>query len=283
MSRSGSSQARRRRSESGFTLAEALVVLVAGSILTLGLVRFYKDSYKTYSRSEQLAERDQNAHFIVNRFVEVLQQAGSSLPDSGWTTVRMSKDTLIVGINPRNAEQFVGQAASSSVALTVNDAKKFANTGNTLLNTTHVLIDYIDPSKPTVKRTIDVGANANGFVKGIKDNPSGLDSIRIDSSVTLKVGDRIYGYREDHYFLSNGSLVIRPNGQAANQMVLAENIDSLGVTLRDAAGNTATAWKDMRSASLVVRARTAKPDPKLPPPGYRKISLPMNIILRNRI
>lgn len=279
MSRSGS-EARR---EAGFTLAEVMVGMIVATILVVSLVRFYKDSYQAYSLSEQVADRDQNARYVVNKFVEVFQQAGAALPDSGWTALRMDGKTLVVGVNPRGAEHYCSQAASLNVVVAVGDAKSFANTANPLLNTTHVLIDYADPAAATRKIAIDVAANSRGFVKGIKDNAVGLDSIRLASEVRLSVGDRIYGYREDHYLLSDSNLVIRPNGDAAAEMVLAENIDSLGFTFRDAKGASTTVWKNMRSVSLLVRARTEKGDPKLPKPGYRKISLPMNIILRNRI
>ncbi len=284
MSPSASSHAPRGRNESGFTLAEAAVALAVVGILAVVVVRFYKDSYKTFSTSEQIAERDQNAHFVMNKFVEVLQQAGSALPDTGWPSLSVSGGILIVGSNPRGAEHFVGQAAALNVFVAVGDAKPFASTGNVLVNVTHVLLDYADPAATTAKFAIDVGYNSNGFTKGVKDNATGLDSIRLTSSVRLSVGDRIFGYREDHYLVSGGNLIIRPNGATgASEMALAENIDSLGFTFRNSAGAPTTAWKDMRSASLLVRARTAKPDPHLPKPGYRKIALPMNVILRNRI
>lgn len=267
----------------GFTLIEVLVALVIATILGAGLIRFYKDSYKTYSTQEQLAQRDQNAHFTLTRIAETLQQAGSVLPDTGWNVLRQSGDTLIVGLNPRGAEHFIGQAMASSNFIPVGDATKFANTANVMLNTTHALIDYANPATATARIAIDVAYNSGGFVSGVKNNATGLDSIRVVSAVTLSVGDRIFAYREDNYLLSGGHLVLRPNGDAAQQMVLAEYIDSLGITFRTSAGAATTAWSTMRSASITVRARTEKPDPKLPPPGYRKITLPMNIILRNRM
>jgi prepilin-type N-terminal cleavage/methylation domain-containing protein len=271
------------KSSSGFTLIEVVVAMAVAAMLGVAVVRFYKDSYKAYSVSEQTAERDQNAHFIVNKFVEVLQQAGSSLPDSGWTVLTKRADTLVVGVNPRGAEQFNSQVASLNNFVAVSDAGVFANTANVLLNTSHVLVDYADPSQGTVKLSIDVAYNDRGFSRGVKDNANGLDSIRVTPAVRLAVGDRIYGYREDYFLLKSGNLIIRPNGVAASEMVLAENIDSLGFTFLDAQGRSTSSWKNMRSASLLVRARTSKPDPSLPPPGYRKISLPMNVILRNRI
>jgi hypothetical protein len=105
----------------------------------------------------------------------------------------------------------------------------------------------------------------------------------VTANVDLSLGDKIYGYREDQYLVVGGNLVVRPNGDAAGDMVLAENIDSLGFTFRTASGATTTEWKTMRSVSLAVRARTSTLDPRLKPPGYRKITLPMNVILRNKV
>ena len=87
--------------------------------------------------------------------------------------------------------------------------------------------------------------------------------------MTLAVGDRIFGYREDYYLLSGGNLIIQPNGDAAAQMVLAENIDSLGVTFRNATGGATTLWKDMRSASFAGagahhQTRSQAPASRLP-------------------
>lgn len=267
----------------GFTMVEVLVTMVVASILGIAVVRFYKDSYRTYSIQEQVAERDQNAHFVVNKFVEVLQQAGSFLPDTGWTVISMSSGRMTIGVNPRGVEEFISSNSGSSNFIPVGDASKFTNTGNVLLNTTHVLVDYANTSTLTRRIAIDLAFNTLGFINGVKDNEAGLDSIRVVTPVTLSVGDRIFGYRDDQYVLSGGNLTIRPNGVAANEMVLAENIDSLGFTFLTRAGTATTTWRLMRSAAITVRARTARPDPKLPPPGYRKVSLPMNIILRNRI
>lgn len=268
----------------GFTLVEVMVTLVVATLLGTAVIRFYKDSYRTYSTQEQVSERDQNAHFVVTRFADLLQQSGSVLPESGWTVISQSSGALIVGLNPRGAEQFNGYAAGSSNFIPVGDAGQFANTANVQLNTSHVLVDFSNPASATVKLAIDGGYNSGGFVKGIKDNPTGLDSIRVTAPVALSVGDRIFAYREDHYLLTGGNLVIRPNGSTASEMVLAEHIDSLGFTFRDAKGNSTTSWKAMRSASFVVRARTSKVDPKLKTNGgYRLITLPMNVILRNKV
>ncbi|GEM_PF-1879721 len=271
------------KGQTGFSLVELMVAMVVAVILGVAVIRFYKDSYHTYSMQEQIADRNQNAHFTLNKFVEILQQAGSALPDTGWTVLTISGGTLTLGINPRGAEQFNGIDSPFSNFIAVGDASLFANSANVLLNTTHVLVDFYDPTKPTVELAIDAGYNTCGFVNGIKDNPDGMDSIRVTALVALSVGDRIYGYREDQYLLSGTDLVIRPNGSVSNQMVLAEDIDSVGFAFQTNTGAATTSWKLMRSASITVRAQTEKPDPHLSPPAYHKITLPMNVILRNKI
>jgi prepilin-type N-terminal cleavage/methylation domain-containing protein len=267
----------------GFSLAEVLVALAVAGVLGVAVVRFYKDSYRTFSVQEQVTERDQNAHYVVNKFVEILQQAGAGLPDTGWSVITLPGGNLNIGVNPRGAEHFNGIAAAASNFVTVADAAPFKNTGNVLLNTTHVLIDFANPASATRRYAIDLAYNQLGFVNGIKDNSTRMDSIRLTTAVSLAVGDRVFGYREDLYLLSGGNLVVRPNGSPAAEMVLAENIDSLAFSFLDARGNPTTDWRIMRSASFAVRARTPRPDPRLPPPGYRRIVLPMNVSLRGRI
>jgi prepilin-type N-terminal cleavage/methylation domain-containing protein len=266
----------------GFTLVEMLVALVAGGLLIAGVVRFYRDSYHAYNLQDQIQERDQNAHFVATKFMEMLQQAGAGLPDSGWPVITRSGASTILAVNPRNALQFNGVAQSSSPFIPVSDASLWTNTGNVLLNVRYVLVDYADPAVPTRKYAIDRAYNARGFVAGVKDNPSGMDSIRITQDIDLAIGDRVYGYREDEYLIDGSDLVLRPDGNAATQMVIAENIDSLGFTFKDDNGLPTSSWRKMRSAHVSVRARTAARDPRITD-GYRKITVPMNVIMRNRI
>lgn len=283
MFRNVSERSSAQEGQAGFSLVELMVAMVVAVILGVAVIRFYKDSYHTYSMQEQIADRNQNAHFTLNKLTELLQQAGSTLPDTGWTVIKVGGGVLTIGINPRGAMQFNGVDTPFSNFIAVGDASLFANSANVLLNTTNVLVDFDDPTKPTVKLTIDGNYNSGGFVNGIKDNPDGMDSIRVIPGVALRIGDRIYGYREDQYLLSGTDLVIRPNGSVATQMVLAEDIDSVGFAFQTSAGAATTKWNLMRSASITVRAQTEKPDPHMSPPAYHKITLPMNLILRNKI
>lgn len=262
---------------------ELLVTMVVTVILGAAVTKFYKDSYRTYSLQEQVADRNQNAHFILNKFVEIMQQAGMTLPDTGWPVIKQAPGVVTIGSNPREGFHFEGLNPPSQQFISVIDASPFIASANSMLNTPYVLVDYADPARPTAKIKIQTNYNLLGFKNGVKDNPTGLDSIYVVNAVDLNVGDKIYGYREDQYLLSGSDLVMRPDGVAGSDMVLAENIDSLGMTFRTAAGTATTNWALMRSVSITVRARTQRADPRLPKPGYRKITLPMNVILRNKV
>lgn len=264
-------------------MMEMLVTMVVTVILGAAVTKFYKDSYNTYSLQEQIADRNQNAHFLLSRFVEIMQQAGMTLPDTGWNVLAQSGGVVTIGSNPREAFHFVGVNPPSQQFIAVIDAEPFIASANTLLNTPYVLVDYVDPAKATVKIKLETSYGSKGFTKGVKNNATGLDSIYVATAVNLDVGDKIYGYREDQYLLSGSDMVMRPDGVAASDMVLAENIDSLGMTFRTESGTATTSWKLMRSVSITVRARTLRADPSLPKPGYRKITLPMNVILRNKV
>lgn len=266
----------------GFTLLETCIAVALSLLVGLIAQRFYRDSFHTYSQQEQIEERNQNANFTIGKIVEVIQQAGAGLPDTGWQTVTYAGGVLTVGSNPLGAQQFIGNNPSNSKYVRVDDATLFSAPNSPLFTPTHILVQYASGA-PTAKFQIDTSYNASGFSKGRKNNATGYDSLYLASTVDLNIGDMVYGYREDQYLLLGDSLVIYPNGIAANQMVLAEDIDSLGMTFRDQNGNATTAWKNMRSVSITVRARTAQLDPRLKPPAYHKITLPMNVILRNKV
>lgn len=268
--------------EAGFTLLEAGIAI--GLSLVLGLIvhRFYRDAFHTYSQQEQIEERNQNANFTVSKMVEVLQQAGYGLPEAGWVSMTYVGGVLTMGKNPTGVQQFIGYNPPSSRYVRVDDATLFRISSSPMLSVTHILVDYAGATA-TAKFQIDTTYGGSGFLKGLKNNATGHDSIYLTANVDLSVGDIVYGYREDQYLLLNDSLIVRPNGSVSGQMVLAENIDSLGFTFKNAAGGVTTVWSAMRSASFTVRARTGRKDPRLPAPGYHKISLPMNVILRNKV
>lgn len=263
-------------------MLEACLAAGLGLGVMITAYRFYRDSFNTYSMQEQIEERNQNANFTLSKMVEIMQQVGAGLPDTGWTSLTYSLGVLTLGSNPTGVQQFIGNNPASMKYVRIDDATRFKSSSNPMMTPTHILVDYASATA-TAKFQIDTNYNGSGFAKGLKNNATGFDSLYLTANVDLNVGDLVYGYREDKYLIVGDSLVIRPNGSAANQMVLAENIDSLGFTFRDKNGAATTIWKNMRSVSVAVRARTSKIDRHLKPPAYRKITLPMNVILRNKV
>lgn len=255
------------RSSPGFTLLEVVVALAVGAILLWGLARFYKDSSRSYVDQSQIAERNQNAHYTVKTLTEAIQQSGASLPDSGYPVIRTSggipASSIVLAVNPRGGVHFVSSAAPANPArVPVGDTASFSKA-------THVLVDYLNPSRATARMPIA------GMRKGASTGE--LDTILLTSGLPYQVGigDAIYALKEERYALSGGNLL-------RDGMVLAENIDSLQFYFYDARKSATTSWAEMRSARIRVSARTARPDPRLPGDGYRKIHLSMDIFLRSR-
>jgi hypothetical protein len=71
----------------------------------------------------------------------------------------------------------------------------------------------------------------------------------------------------------------------SNANVLAENIDSLKISFYTITGSAATTWQTIRSAGLVVEARTSLPDNRYQ--GYgdhkRRLKLTTKFRVKNRV
>jgi len=268
------------QTSSGLTLIEVLVTLVISVVLGATVMRFYKDSYRSYSLQEQITDRNQNAHYVLTKMVEVFQQMGASLPDSGWGSLTISGGPLSsggilsVGSNPKNGKQTISVGTVSSPTVTVDPFAPFDISNNEMLTPGFVLITHAAAGVPA--QLVSISAR-------VKDGSGTGGTLTLASSVTLNPNDVVYAYRLDQYLLVNNNFVIRQNGDAANQIGLAENIDSIGFTFRQRNGTPDTTWGNMRSVSLTVRARTEKKDPHFPGDGYRKISLPMNVLFKNKV
>jgi len=268
------------QTNSGLTLIEVLVTLVIAVVLGATVMRFYKDSYRSYSLQEQITDRNQNAHYVLTKMVEVFQQMGASLPDSGWGSLSVSGGPLSsggilsVGSNPKNGLQTISVATASSITMNVNPIYPFNVSKNDMLTPGFVLITRAAAGVKADTVTI-IGRDTTGGGLG--------GTLTLARNVALNPGDRVYAYRIDQYLLVNNNFVIRQNCDPANQIILAENIDSIGFTFRQRNGTPDTTWGNMRSVSLTVRARTEKKDPNFPGDGYRKISLPMNVLFKNKV
>ena len=263
----------RGASERGLSLVEVVVALAASGILTVGLVRFFKDFNRSYNMQEQVADRDMNAHYTVKRISEAFMSAGANLPAEGWSLISMPEGNpgprVLLGINPRGGVQYLAVPLAAALEIPIDDPKAFAKA-------TAVLADPQPAGLPTIKVPIDLAYNSDGFVKGIKQ--AGTEAwVRVASPLTMQVGDAIFAYDEEDFRLQDGNLLLDGN-------VLAENIQDLTFSLFTANQSLTTQWSAMRSAKIQVKARTRVPDPAYGQnDGYRAIDLNMDVLLRNRL
>lgn len=258
---------------SGLTLMEVAVALVASGILLVGLARFFKDFNRSFNTQEQVSDRDLNAHYAIKRLSEALMSAGSGLPSQDWSLLTLPNgnpgNRFLLGINPQGGVQYLPADITGLMELPVEDAKGF-------LKATAVLADPQDPAAATKKVSINLAYNSSGFVNGVK-SVGATAVLRLTSGLTLKAGDAVYAYDEDDYTLLNGNLML-------DNMVLAENIQSLAFTAYATDQTKTSVWSSMRSINIKVTARTRNKDPRYTlNGGYRSIDLSMDVLLRNRI
>ncbi len=262
----------RAASEKGFSLIEVVVALAASGILTVGLVRFFRDFNRSYNMQEQVGDRDMNAHYSVKRISEAFMGVGSNLPSEGWTMISLPEGNpgarLLLSVNPRGGVQYLAAPLASAVEVPIDDPKAFAKA-------TAVLADPQPVGIPTTKVAIDLGYNSDGYVKGVKEGPPAM--LRLASPVTLEIGDALYAYDEQDFRLQDGNLLLDGN-------VLAENIQDLKFTMLTANQSVTNQWSAMRSAKIQVTARTRTADPGyVLNGGYRSLDLSMDVLLRNRL
>ncbi|MDB5049055.1 MAG: hypothetical protein JWO30_2126 [Fibrobacteres bacterium] len=259
----------RRASEAGFTLIEAVIGLVVSGLLVLVITRFFGDSHRAYNLQERLADRDQNARYVMKRLEERIMEAGANLPETGWPVIKPGPDPLSgvsMAVNPRGGTQTYYNDLPASLNVPIDDEAAFRNA-------TAVLVLRADKSVSLVD--IATGYNLNGFSNGLKKGFAGQDTLRLSAAVALNSGDALYGYAKEDYVIAGTDL-------SMGGMVLAENIEAVTLNFFDSTGTATTDWNSMHSAKVSVTARTHLPDPDYQGDGYRRVTLNSEIRMRNR-
>jgi hypothetical protein len=77
MGKQGQKRVRRIEAETGFSLAESLIVAAISSVVLLGLYLVYDVNQATFIRGEQQADLQQNARIAMDRIVRESRLAGS--------------------------------------------------------------------------------------------------------------------------------------------------------------------------------------------------------------
>jgi prepilin-type N-terminal cleavage/methylation domain-containing protein len=245
----------------GFTLIEIMIGLGVSAILILGLTRLYSATLGSYSLQEQLTEMNQNAKFTMKEVSDVLMQAGA---DCGLVTDMLEKDTVIkaasapcnsftIKINPRGGLYTIVKDTVlntyAACSLKVDNAYSFRLADK--IGHVSSINHFAAPFKTYTLNGLD-SANNKLFVSG----GSAVDS--------FYVGDGLYSFKSHRYYLNGTNLCLD-----SDNIVMAENIDSLNLTFMDSTGASTTSWSLMRSVALVVEATTSVPD-------NRYVNLPWN-------
>jgi type IV pilus assembly protein PilW len=255
----------------GFTLIELLIGMLISGVMVVVVTRFFKDSHRAYNIQELLADRDQNAQYVLKRLEERVMEAGANLPETGFPIIipgnGPSRDFSLV-INPRGGMQTFYGSMPATQNIPVDDPSAFKSASS-------VLIVRADKGMPVEKADIATGYNLNGFVKGLKKGSGGPDMLRLTGAMALESGDAIYAFSKEDYSLANTNL-------SMGQMVLAENIETVGLDFYDSTGTRTTDWDAMHSAKLSVTAKTQRPDPGYPGDGYRRVTITSEVRMRNR-
>jgi type IV pilus assembly protein PilW len=255
----------------GFTFMELMIGMVVSGLLVIVITRFFRDSHRAYNVQELLSERDQNAQYVLNRIGDRLMEVGANLPESGIPIVLpgvtpSSPFSLIV--NPAGGSQSFYADLSATQNIPIDDETGYSNA-------TAVLIVRADRGMPVELTDIATGYNLNGFTKGLKKGIDGPDTLRLSSAKGFVTGDALYAYSKEDYSVASTDL-------SMGRMVLAEDIESLGLNFYDSTGTATTDWNKMHSAKVSVTARTQRPDPGYTGDGYRRVTITSEIRLRNR-
>lgn len=258
-----------RKNESGFTLIEIVVAFGISALVLAILTRLLSTSLFTYNLQDQLSEMNQNARYTIKELGDILMQAGADLQLINLDS--LDRDTIIlpdnheascagftIKINPRGGIYEISQTISTAICtLKVFDARKFRHA------------DYLS-RVPGVRSTLGVKTYTIESVDTI------TNAVVFSPPDSFIQGDAICSFNYRRYFLSENNLCVDNTSS-----IIAENIDSLAIVFLDANGLSTSEWASMRSVDLLVRARTAQPDPKSD--SYRSVTLTYKFRLRNKI
>jgi prepilin-type N-terminal cleavage/methylation domain-containing protein len=260
-----------RRAAAGFTLIEVIIGVVVSGILVLVITRFFNDSHRAYNLQDRVADRDQNAQWVIKRLEERIMEAGANLPEDGWPVIvpgSSRRGGFSLGVNPRGGTQTMYSDRAPAKEVPIDDGTAFRGANA-------VLVLRNDKKKPVEKIRIDAAYRMGGYSQGVKDGNGGQDTLRLEQTVDLEAGDAIYAYVSEDYAVQGTEV-------SMGGMVLAEDIEAVELEFYDSAGTSTSDWNAMHSAKVSVTARTRLPDPGYQGDGYRRVTLNSEVRMRNR-
>ncbi|MFQ5509266.1 MAG: prepilin-type N-terminal cleavage/methylation domain-containing protein [Leptospirillia bacterium] len=257
--------------QDGFTLIEMMVAIAISMIVVGGAFSAFTYQDKVLRSQGYVTEMQQNVRAVMDMMVGEVQMAAYGIPSANLAWI----DWVAMGSNPQITDGGAGNPD------TISFAAAFDGTLGTLAGAEPANSSSIDLSSATEAANFDtatkklflLGYNELGEIKNVVGNTLQVDMNGPGAGNTNTASDYIAGAAVERikvitYSLS-GTNLMRNENQGDGDQILAENIEDFQVSQ---AGNTVT---------ITVTARTEKPDPDYGGDGYRRITVPIEINLRN--
>ena len=259
----------------GFTLIEMLIAAALSMILIVGILRLYLSTVNSYNTQDTITEMNQNAEYTCKRLSEEIMQAGTYLPDTGYTVIEMEdgkNDSITIRSNPTAAYHHFVVDVSNEKTVDVSNGYGFRGVTEIVKQSTTGVLS---------KLYINAAYAISPFQEGV-NTESTPHQIRFTDDVSFNVGDIIFASKE-HAFFKNGSNFC----YGTADYTLAENIDSISIVLYDTLNTPTIIWEQMVYAKIYVRSQSAVPDNKYTHPTkndhYRRYSQDMDVLLRKKV
>ncbi|MBN1309589.1 MAG: prepilin-type N-terminal cleavage/methylation domain-containing protein [Chitinispirillaceae bacterium] len=259
----------------GFTLVEILIAIGISSLVLVMLTRLFSVSLKSYSHQEQLAEMNQNARYTIRELSDILMQAGADLQIVNLDT--LDKDIII--------ETDGGEAGCSGFTIKINPRGGIYQIPQTIGVPVPICTIQVDNARgfmhaDSMQRIPAMGSDLPLKFYRLLNVNTQTNSLSFAPADSFNKNDAICSFATKRFFLDGTNLCCN---NAEN--VIAENIDSLSIVFMDRNGDPEASWKKMRSVRILVRAKTALPDPRYDEYAdhCRRVTLTYEFRLRNKV
>ncbi|MFQ6091424.1 MAG: prepilin-type N-terminal cleavage/methylation domain-containing protein [bacterium] len=265
----------RLRDENGFTLVEALVVLVVTSLLVTFVLRFHVLQNKEYDLQGQISFLQKNVRSAMEAMEEEIRMAGSGFPAGALAS---SVDIIDSGTD---SDEIVVMRAVPGVRAVLTE---------TMPNPSAELkCDDVSGFEEGWAVIADEVGSETFLITHVQDQADHLQHNTMTFSRPFEAGSWVIQASYRQYCIDRESdpehpkLVLRDYD--GSDQIVAENIDDIqfAYVLEDFS-ETPTPPADMDEVIMVrisIVGRTARADPSFPGDGYRRRELITRVKLRN--
>jgi hypothetical protein len=236
----------RLRTRTGYTLLEIILVMFIMGLAIAGGMRLYVSAHRNQKLVTYKALMHQNAGYAVRRLVEALEEAGAGLPLTlPIVSVGAEGDSLSIIVNPHR------RAVDEILVSEVNgsDTKRI-KVDSAAAYDTSMALGYARSGEGTMTSV--------GITSVLGDTSCVCDSLILDAALPSDGPEDtfyVFNYRRSAYYRDGTNLYYGVDGSAD---VIAENIDSLNVTLLDSTETPITTWNEARFFRVTTRVTTGR-------------------------